>query len=190
MRKHVLCLHLLLVAAMVGGGGSAGAQHKIAYIDSEFIYSNVPEFATAQQTLDRMVQQWESELRQKQEDVDQQFRQYQARELLYTQDERQRRQQEITAAEEEVERLRFLYFGPEGELFKQQEQILKPLQEKVLIAIEEIAIAEEYDYVFDRSGDFIFLYTTDRHDLSLEVLEKLGVEITTALRNRTGLGNQ
>lgn len=189
-RKRLLFLHLLLMVAMVAGGGSAVAQQKIAYIDSEYIYSSVPEFATAQQSLDRMVQQWESELRQKQEEVDEQFRQYQARELLYTQDERQRQQEEITAAEEEVERLRFLYFGPEGELFKQQEQILKPLQERVLIAIEEIAVAEDYDYVFDRSGDFIFLYTTDRHDLSLEVLDKLGVEITAALRNRTSTGSQ
>lgn len=187
----MLFLHLLLVVVTAAGGISAVAQHKIAYIDSEFIYSSVPEFATAQQTLDRMVQQWESELREKQEEVDQQFREYQARELLYTQEERQRRQEEIAAAEEEVERLRFLYFGPEGELFNQQEQILKPLQEKVLIAIEEIAVAEGYDYVFDRSsGDVIFLYTTDRHDISLEILEKLGVEITAALRNRTSPGGQ
>ncbi len=191
MRKHVLSVHLLLVVAMAAGGAGAVAQHKIAYIDSEFIYSSVPEFATAQQTLDRMVQQWESELRQKQEEVDQQFREYQARELLYTQEERQRRQEEITVAEEEIERLRFLYFGPEGELFNQQEQILKPLQERVLIAIEEIAVSEDYDYVFDRSsGDITFLFTADRHDISLEVLEELDVEITAALRNRTNPGSQ
>ena len=74
------------------------AQIEIAYVDSEYIYSRYPEFATAQQQLDRLTAQWTSELENRQAEVDQQFREYQARELLYTQDERQRKQEEIMQA--------------------------------------------------------------------------------------------
>ncbi len=156
---------------------AAWAQQKIAYIDSQYIYGKYPEFATAQQKLDRMAQEWQQELEQVQQELDGLFQEYQARELLYTQEERQRKQKEIMDGETQVERLRNQYFGPNGDLFKQQEQLLKPIQEKVLAAIEEIAQAEGYDYVFDKSGDFVFLYTREQFDLSNQVLEELGIEI-------------
>ena len=154
------------------------AQHKIAYIDSDKIYQNYPEFTTAQQSLDRLAQQWEQDLAERQEALDEMFEEYQARELLYTSESRQERQNEIIAAEEELERMRMQYFGPEGQLFHQQEQILRPIQERVLAVIQEIAEAEGYDYVFDRNGDFVFLYANESLDITDLVLEELGVDIT------------
>ena len=166
--------------------GLAAGQHKIGYVDSDFIYGKFPEFASAQQTLDRISLQMEQDLEEKQQSLDDLFQEYQARELLYTRDERQRRRDDIMQVEEDLERLRVQYFGPEGELYRQQEQILRPIQEKILIAIEEVAEAESYDYVFDRSGDFLFLYATDRHDLSEQVLELLGIEVQPGERERGG----
>lgn len=154
------------------------AQHKIAYVDSELIYQNYPEFSTAQQTLDRVSEQWEQDLMERQSALDAMFEEYQARELLYTAESRQQKQNEIIAAEEELERLRGQYFGPEGQLFEQQQQILRPIQEKVLIAIEEVAEVEGYDYVFDRGGDFVFLYTNERLNITALVLEELGIDIS------------
>ena len=162
---------------------TAWAQQKIAYIDSQYIYDKYPEFATAQQKLDRMAQDWNQELEQKQREVDELFQEYQARELLYTQEERQRKRQEIIDGEAQVERLRTQYFGPDGDLYKQQEQLLKPIQEQVLLAIEEVAEAEGYDYVFDKNGDFVFLYAREQFDLSNQVLEELGIEIETIGRS-------
>ncbi len=170
MRYYGVLVVMLVPAAALG-------QQKIGYVDSEFIYSRFPEFASAQQSLDRLATQMESDLAQEQENLDEMFREYQARELLYTRDERLRRREEIIAAEGDLERLRSQYFGPEGELFRQQEQVLRPIQEKILVAIEEIASAEGYDYVFDRGGDFLFLYAVERHDLSVQVLEGLGIEV-------------
>ncbi len=155
------------------------AQQKIAYVDSERIYDNYPEFSTAQQSLDRIAQQWEEDLAERQDALDEMFQEYQARELLYTADSRLQKQNEIIAAEEELERLRVQYFGPEGQLFEQQEQVLRPIQEKVLIAIEEVAEAEGYDYVFDRGGDLLFLYTNDNLDITDFVLIELGIDIVS-----------
>ena len=165
-----------LLAALLPVGAAIG-QQKIGYVDSEFIYSRFPEFASAQQSLDRVAAQMERDLEQEQEELDEMFREYQARELLYTRDERQRRREDIIAVEGELERLRSQYFGPEGELYRQEEQILRPIQEKILEAIEEVASAEGYDYVFDKGGDYLFLYAVERHDLSVQVLEVLGIEV-------------
>lgn len=154
------------------------AQHKIAYIDSRRIYQNYPEFTTAQQSLDRLAQQWEQDLSDRAEALQDMIEEFQARELLYTSESRQEKQNEIDAAKDEFERMRIQYFGPEGQLFHQQEQILRPIQERVLTVIQEVAEGEGYDYVFDRDGDFVFLYANESLDITDLVLEELGVDIT------------
>ena len=181
MKKLFLVLSVVALGLLVLPAAT-WAQQKIAYVDSQYIYGRYPEFAKAQQKLDRLAQEWQQELEKKQQEIDELFQEYQARELLYTQEERQRKRQEIMDGETRIERLRNQYFGPEGDLFKQQEQLLKPIQEKVLTAVEEIAQAEGYDYVFDKGGDFVFLFASEQFDLSNQVLEELGIEIETTGR--------
>lgn len=154
---------------------AASAQSKIAYVDSEFILQNLPEYASVQQNVDRLAQEWQGEMDKLQRTVDEMFREYQARELLYTNEERKRRQEAIIQREKEIEQFRLRYFGPEGELFKQQDQLMRPIQERILEAIEKVATSSGYDYVFDKGGDFLFLYAREQFDLSLYVLEELGI---------------
>lgn len=165
---------------------AAFAQQKLGYIDSEYILGKLPDYATVQQNLDRMAQDWQKEIEDKQREVDDLFREYQARELLYVAEERKRRRDDIIRQEEEVEKLRAQYFGPEGELFQQQENLMRPLQERILTAMEEVATSEGYDYVFDISGDYLFLYAREQLNLSDRVLEELGIDLEK--NNRTSGG--
>ncbi|MFW5973470.1 MAG: OmpH family outer membrane protein, partial [Bacteroidota bacterium] len=57
-----------------------------------------------------------------------------------------------------------------------QNTLMRPIQERILVAIEEVATREGYDYVFDRKGDFLFMYARDQHDLSDDVLAELGID--------------
>lgn len=155
----------------------AQAQQKIGYIDSDYILEQLPEYLTIQQQLDRMAETWQSELDELKTELDEKFRDYQARELLYTNEERQRRRQEILREEEDLERLRVKYFGPEGDIFLQQEQLMRPVQEKILQAINEVATSEGYDYVFDTAGEFLFMFKRDQYNLSDTVLRELGIDV-------------
>lgn len=156
---------------------AASAQQRVAYVDTEYIFGRLPEYQTVQQQLNRQAQQWEGELQELRREVDELFREYQARELLYTSEERQRRRDEIVRQEEEIERLRTRYFGPEGEYFTQQETLMRPLQERLLEAIEAVAEDQNFDYVFDKGGDYLFLFARPQFDLSDRVLEELGVDV-------------
>ncbi|GAB5519651.1 MAG: OmpH family outer membrane protein [Rhodothermales bacterium] len=161
----------------------AFAQQKIAYVDSDYILGLMPDYATIQQNLDRMAQEWETELDTQRAEVDEMFQQYQARELLYVAEERKRKRDEIIQAEDDLERQRMRYFGPEGELFNQQEQLMRPLQERILTAIEEVATEEGYDYVFDKNGgEVLFLFAQQEHNVSDRVLEKLGIDLENTQR--------
>ncbi len=175
---------LLLCTLVFAFAGSSWAQQRIAFIDSEAILNRIPEYATVQQQIDRTAKEWETELETKKKEVDEMFRQYQSRELLYTNDERRRKREEIVRAEEEIERLRMKYFGPEGDLFTQQDKLMRPLQERILTAVEEVATSEGYDYVFDRSGDFLFLYAREQHDISEKVLQEIGIDTDSSQRGR------
>jgi outer membrane protein len=171
MKRFLLPLLLALATPAL-------AQQKIGYVDSEAVLSALPEYAGVQQQLERLQQDWQAEITRRRGELDRMFRDYQARELLYTSEERQRRRDEIAREEGEVEGLRSRYFGPEGELFTQQQALMRPLQERILAAIEAVANADTYDYVFDRSGDFLFLFARPQHALGEVVLRELGVTTT------------
>lgn len=159
------------------GAHPARAQQKVGYIDSGYILDKMPEYATVQQKLDQLEQQWRGEIQDAQQRVDELEQEYQARELLYTEEERQRRQEAIATAREDVEQLRERYFGPDGELYSRQKELMRPIQERVLAAVEEVATADGYDYVFDKGGDFLFMYAREQYDLSDSVLRELGINV-------------
>lgn len=168
----------LVMFAVLAISQPAVAQSKIGYIDSEFILGRMTEYTQVQQQVDRLAQEWQNEVEERQKTVDNLFKEYQARELLYTNEERKRKREEILQAENEVERLRMQYFGPEGQLFQQQESLMRPIQEQVLEAVETVAERGGFDYVFDKNGGgFQFLYARDNMNLSRDVLEELGIEV-------------
>lgn len=175
---------LAMAIGLVFGTGNYFADQQIAFVDSEYILEKIPEAATVEETIDRLAQDWQAELDEKRKEIDDLFKEYQARELLYTNEERKRKREAIVQAEQEVERLRMRYFGPEGELFRQQDQLMRPIQERVLEAIEEVATKDGFDYIFDRSGDFLFLYAREQNNVSDQVLEELGIDVEN--QNRGG----
>jgi len=163
---------------MAAGAAPASAQEEIAYVDSQYILEQVPEYATVQQRLDRLTKQWEQEIADQEARVDTLQKEFRARELLYTDEERKQQRRQIEQARQQVQQLRQRYFGPEqGRLYQRQKELMRPIQERVLAAAQSIAEAEGYDYVIDKSGPALFMYANPDLDLSGEVLEELGIDV-------------
>lgn len=169
MRLFVFCAIALLALPV-------SAQQKIGFVDSEAILRLLPEYQTARQQVDRLATEWQNELDAMAQEIDDAVRDFEARELLYTAEDRARRLDEINLRRTEMAQYRRRQFGPEGELFRQEQQLLRPIQERVLDAVETIAEEGDYDFVFDRSGDFLFLYAQDSHNVTDLVLDELGVD--------------
>ncbi len=171
---------LSLMLVVVGGSWGAApahAQQKIGYVDTEYILNKMPEYATVQQKLDELEQKWRTEIQKKQEEAKKLEQEFEARELLYTEEERKRKQKAIERARKNVEQLRQKYFGPQGQLYTRQKELMRPIQERILKATENVATADGYDYVVDKKGDALFLYARDEHDLSDRVLRELGINV-------------
>jgi outer membrane protein len=168
---------LLLTACLLFTASTAQAQQTIGHIDSQKILKQMPEYETVQQKVDQLAKEWRNKLEKRQKEVDEMFKEYQAREMLYTDEERKKKRESIMQAEKEVEQMRSKYFGPEGQLFTRQKELMRPLQERILTAVESIAEREGYDYVFDKAGgEVLFMYADSEHSLNDDVLGELGID--------------
>lgn len=162
-------LFLLIIVS----GTVAIAQGKIGHINSEAIFSELPEAQDAQRTLDAMVAQWESELQQMQADWKQKLDEYDKKKLILTEQARLDAEKELRALDQQIADFRNKKFGPNGELFQQQNEVMKPVQNKLFQVLKDIALEDDYDYIFDQSGDILILYANEDNDLTRVVLERM-----------------
>jgi len=165
----------LIIAFFVLAAVTAVAQtQRFGFVDSEYISRNIPAFAAAQDQLDRLSEQWEKEVADAYEVVEQMYRAYQNEAPLLSPEMRTRREEAIIEREREARALQNRYFGMEGELFRKREELVKPIQDEILRAIREIALEGNYTAIFDTASGGNILFTNPRFDISDQVLERLG----------------
>lgn len=156
---------------------NASAQ-KFAYVDSEFILSQMPSYKSAQNQINELSKEWQAEVDAKFAEIDKKYKEYQAEKVLMTKDMQTKRENEIIEMERAAKKLQNDKFGYEGELFKKQAELIKPIQDKVYEAINKVAKENGLDFIFDKSGDVLMLVSNPKYDRSGEVLEELGVVST------------
>lgn len=154
----------------------SNAQLKIGYIDSDTIMDNLPDVQDARQKLDALIQEWQNELKTMENDLKAKKDDYEKRKLTMTEQTSAEALAEIAKMEKEIEDFRDKKFGANGELFQKQNELMKPIQNKIFTVIQQVAVDEDLDYVFDRSGDILFLYAKEEYDLTSQVLERLQLE--------------
>ncbi|MEO5572821.1 MAG: OmpH family outer membrane protein [Bacteroidia bacterium] len=153
---------------------SASFAQKYCYVNTEYILENIPEYKSAQQQLDQISVQWQKEIEGKYSVIDKLYKDYQAEQILLTEDMRKKREAEITAKEKEVKDLQKQRFGYEGDLFKKKQDIVKPIQDKIYNAVKKMATDQSYSVIFDKSGQLTILYANPKYDKSDEILLQLG----------------
>ncbi len=181
-KNEILIMKKLIIISLFFFFASSGiAQQKIGYIDSDAIMKQLPEAQDAQKQLDAQIKEWQDQLDKMEKDWKTKYDDYQNRKLTMSSQKRAETEKELMNMEEAIKDFRQKKFGVNGELFKLQEEVMKPIQNKIFKAIEKVAKEEEFDYVFDRSGDIIFLYTNSDYDLTNIVLETV-----KSMANETG----
>ncbi|MGM0666143.1 MAG: OmpH family outer membrane protein [Bacteroidota bacterium] len=168
MKKITLILTALIFLA------TTGMAQKYAFVDTEYILNNIPSYAAAQERLDEMSKQWEQEITDAYNMVEEMYKNYQNEVVLLSREAKIQREEEIINKEQEAKELQSKYFGVEGELYTKRQELIQPIQDEIYNAVKEIAASGNYAVIFDTSAGMNMLYTDPRYDLSDEVLEKLG----------------
>jgi outer membrane protein len=147
---------------------------KFAYVDTDYILNNIPEFNQAQDKLDEITKQWQEEIEAIYAEVDKMYRDYQTQEVLLTDEMKTKREEAIIAKEKSAKDLQKKRFGPEGDLYGKRQELIKPLQDKVYDAIQQLAANSKYAVIFDSSSDLIMLYSNPNLDKSDKILKNMG----------------
>ena len=168
MKKIVLMTVLVFAFAI-----HASAQ-KYALVDMEYILKNIPSYEMANEQLNQVSQRWQKEVEEKAKQAEQLYKDYQSNMVFLTEDMKTKKEEEILAKEKEVNEMRRNYFGPEGELFKKRESLMKPIQDDIYNAVKKISEEKGYMMILDRASSSSIIFASPRIDISNEVLAKLG----------------
>lgn len=169
--KTTKTLFLLIVILMTS---ISTYSQKFAYVDSDYILSKMPEFSQAEDKIDDFSKEWQSEIELAYEEVEQMYRDYQSEQVLLTSEMKTKREEAIMEKEKSVQSLQQKYFGNNGDLYKKRQDLIKPIQDRIFDAVQQLAASNKYSIIFDASSDLIMLYSNPDLDKSDKVLELMG----------------
>lgn len=165
---------LLTLALLAFAGIMSVAAQKAAVVDMSYILKNVPMYETANEQLKQVSQKWQKEVEAKNDAAKMLYKNYQTESVFYSDDMKTKKENEIVAKEKEANDLKLTYFGPEGELYKKRESLMKPIQDEIYSAIKDVAEKDGYTMILDKSSAQNIIYYSSKIDISDEVLTKLG----------------
>jgi outer membrane protein len=170
MKKIIIAVALLFCIAV-----TAEAQ-RYAIVDTKYILDKIPEYKEAQQQLDQVSAQWQKEIDTKQAELDRMYRNYEAEQVMLSDELKKKREDELFMREKEVRDLQRKRFGFEGDLFKKRQELVKPIQDRVYTTIQKIAVNRQYDFILDKSEGITVIFADPKLDRSEDVLKELGVK--------------
>lgn len=165
---------LLVTIAVLIGSFSVNAQ-RVAVVDITSILENLESYQAAQNKIDGISAKWRQEIAQEYDKIKSLYNKYQAEQVLLSDDVRTEREEEIMAKEKEAMDLNDRRFGAEGDLFRERQQLISPIQDEVFSAIEQYAKIKGYDLIFDKSAAIGLLYANDEFDKTAEIKRELGI---------------
>ena len=170
-------MNKLILPILVAGVvliGSANAQQKIGFVNSNKIFQEIPEAKEAQKRLEAVAKPVQDEIEKREKDLQAKIDEYKKKESLMNEDAKKKFQQEVLDMEQKYREYRADKLGPEGDLQKEQDKILNPIKDKILKAIERVAKEERYSFVFDQTENIkVLLYGEPANDLTYKVIDKM-----------------
>jgi Skp family chaperone for outer membrane proteins len=168
MKKYLLISILFLSTVFQANAQSKGV--KIGYIDMEYILQNVPDYSEAKNQLEQKAQKWKQDIEAKKIEIAKLKDALKTERALLTRELIDEREEEIKFQESELLDFQQKKFGPNGDLITQKAVLVKPIQDQVFTAVQDIAEAKKYDFVFDKASDLTMLFSAKRYDISDQVI--------------------
>lgn len=168
IQKSIFILTLFISTTLL-----AQKPQRIGYIDMQYILDNIPEYVAAENRLKAKVSSWNDRLDKLSNEIEEMKNNLANEKALLTENLIEERKEDIAIKELDLKNLQQAYFGPNGDLFILRKQLVKPVQDQVYNAVQEVAVAKQYDIIFDKTSDLLMLYSNNRFDVSELVLGKI-----------------
>jgi outer membrane protein len=165
---------IIFILSLFAGLAFASNAQKFATVDMEYILKNIPTYESANEQLNQISKKWQSEVENQLKEVQTMYKNYQTEQVFLTDEQKVKKEEEIIAKEKAAQELKRTYFGSDGELFKKRESLMKPIQDEVYTAIQEVCKDKDLGLVLDKSSAMDIIFSAPKIDISDEVLKKLG----------------
>lgn len=160
----------LLLAIMIAFPMSLFAQ-KFGVINTQELIQSLPEVKTIQEQMQAATKKYEDEFAKLQEEFNKKFQEFQALEASTPETIKERRTQELQEIDTKIQRFRET---AQEDLQRQNQQLMAPVQEKVVKAIQTVGAEGNYTFIFENG---MSLYTgTDVTDVTPLVKARLGIK--------------
>ena len=173
MKRH---FYILCALACALAWPTVAQAQKVVYLDMQYILRNLPQYETANEQLSMISKRWQKEVDALTAEAELLETNYQTEQIFLSPELKRKREEEILQKQNEALELKRKYFGKDGELFKKREALLKPIQDEIYQAVQDICGEKKYDVVKDRSADPSLIFMSSKLDISDLVLEKLGAK--------------
>ena len=164
----IICFYLLSIISINAQRGV-----RVGYIDTEYILQNLSDYQDAKKQLDNKAQKWKAEIDKRKADLETKKQLLNNERILLTADLIDEREEELEIIENELLEYQQKRFGPNGDLVIQKKQLTQPIQDQIFTAIQEIAESKKFDFIFDKSADVVMLYSSDRYNVSEQILKTI-----------------
>ncbi len=166
----------LLIAFSVMLTFSSAYAQRYAIIDTKYILDKMPEYKDADKKLASTSVVWQKEIDDKQAQLTLMYRNFDAEQYMLSDELKKKREDQLFNMEKEIRDLQKKRFGFEGDLFKERQKLVKPVQDKVYNAIQKMAVNRGYDFVLDKSEGITVIFADPKLEKSDEVLRELGLK--------------
>ncbi|UCE18604.1 MAG: OmpH family outer membrane protein [Gemmatimonadota bacterium] len=151
------------------------ADLKIGFIDSERIFRSYKGTSDAQSKLDQEVTEWEKKAEEMRKEVEDLQQELEAQSLLLSEEKKREKEQTLQTKYAEYQQFVTSIWGPQGEAVKRNEELTKPIIEKIDAILKNIGEEEDYTFIFDAVGGGL-VFAKPTFDLTDRVIEELNKE--------------
>ncbi|HBB26657.1 MAG TPA: hypothetical protein DCZ59_10360 [Bacteroidetes bacterium] len=148
---------------------------KIAYVSTDFIRSQYESAKMAEERLSSYVDEWKSDMAQKQRDIDELEVEIRKNRLIWSEQERLAKEKEIDEKRRERDQFARMKFEPGGEYDQNAEELMQAIWKKIYTAIQKVAATDGYDIVWDKSVQPL-VYVNAKYDITAKVMKELGID--------------
>jgi len=173
-REAVFATILTLIAAAVARPAVA-QEIKLAYIDSEKVLQSYKGYKDAETQFEKQRDAWNQEFDKRSRDLKAMEEDFKAQQLMLSDEKRQEKLAQLDERRRELEKYYQDIMGPGGEAARKQEELLRPIIDRVNEIIREMGAQEKYTMIFDASNTGIAYAATDI-DLTEKVIERLNAQ--------------
>ena len=172
MKKFILPLVLFFVSL------SAMAQSKVGTIDSDLVIASLDEVAQVQKDLETYGADLDRQFKELVTKYQNAVKAYQDVEATATEDDKQKKQEEIVGMEQDIQRFRQ---NSQGLIQIKQNELMQPLYQKVGQALDAVAREQNYTQVLTLNAGVA--YFDPALDITDDVAKKLGVTLKSGEEN-------